>query len=183
MAADTQERWAIDMAVLYPGSAPSPILVIRSSGGTKENGETGFPISPLRTHLRRAFVALAAGRGWPQPPKGPRVANGLRDPRSPPPSSGRARSMRMDRSHRAPAPVSRQQSPLERGCGASSKTTSRGAPEAHQQLSLPRGTLRPLSSTRRFRSSRHTKLREKNLLPRHTHVQARESSPSGGLAG
>jgi len=34
---------------------------------TKENGETGFPISPLRTHLRQAFVALAAGRGWPQP--------------------------------------------------------------------------------------------------------------------
>jgi len=90
----------------------------------KENGETGFPISPLRTHLRQAFVALAAGRGWPQPPKGPRVTNGLRDPRSPPPSSGHDRSMRMDRSHRTPAPVSRQQPPLERRCGASSKTTS-----------------------------------------------------------
>src|SRR2546423_24530 len=27
----------------------------------KENGETGFPISPLRTHHRRAVVALIAG--------------------------------------------------------------------------------------------------------------------------
>ena len=82
----------------------------------KENGETGFPISPLRTHLRQAFVALAAGRGWLQPPRGPRVASGLRDPRSPPPSTGRVWSMRIDHSHRTPAPVSRQRSPSrERG--------------------------------------------------------------------
>ena len=91
---------------------------------TKENGETGFPISPLRTHLQRVFVALAAGRGWPQSLAGPRVAGELRDPRPLPPSSGHDRSMRMDRSHRTPAPVSRQRSPLERGGGVSSKTIS-----------------------------------------------------------
>src|SRR6476661_8777998 len=69
---------------------------------TKENGETRFPVSPLRTHLRRAFVALAAGRGWPQPLAGPRVAGGLRDPRPLPPFPGRVRSMRLERSHRTP---------------------------------------------------------------------------------
>ena len=90
----------------------------------RESGETSFPVSPLRTHLRRAFVALAAGRGWPQSLAGPRMASGLRDPRPSPPSSGHDRSMRMDRSHRTPAPVSRQPSPLERGGGAPSKTIS-----------------------------------------------------------
>jgi hypothetical protein len=138
---------------LYPHAPPRPITVIRT--WAKENGETGFPISPLRTHLRQAFVALAAGRGWPQPPKGPRVTNGLRDPRSLPPSSGHVRSMRMDLSHRTPAPVSRHHSPLERGCGASAKTTSRDTPEAHQQLSPPRGTLRHLSPPDVFRFRGH----------------------------
>ena len=131
-----------------PGPPPPPILVIRTCANplaTKENGETGFPISPLRTHLQRVFVALAAGRGWPQSLAGPRVAGELRDPRPLPPSSGHVRSMRMDRSHRTPAPVSRQQSPLERGCGASTKTISRDTPEVHQQLSPPRETLRLLS--------------------------------------
>ena len=149
----------------------------------KENGETGFPISPLRTHLRQAFVALAAGRGWPQPPKGPRVTNGLRDPRSPPPSSGHDRSMRMDRSHRTPAPVSRQQPPLERRCGAPPKTTSRNTPEAHQQLSPPRGNLTVPLLRSMLSLARHTKLRCKNHLPRGCHEQARESSAAGGLAG
>ena len=138
--------------LIGPNEVSAPPSARRyQSWPTKENGETGFPISPFRTHLRQAFVALAAGRGWPQPPKGPRVTNGLRDPRSLPPSSGRARSMRMDRSHRTSAPVSRHHSPLERGCGTSTKTTSRGTPEAHQQLSPPRETLRSLYSTQCFR--------------------------------
>ena len=113
----------------------------------KENGETSFPVSPLRTHLRRAFVALAAGRGWPQPLAGPRMASGLRDPRPSPPSSGHDRSMRMDRSHRTPAPVSRQLPPLERRCGIPSKTTStehsRGPSAAFATARKPYGPSTP----------------------------------------
>jgi len=119
----------------------------------KENGETGFLVSPLRTHLRRAFVALAAGRGWPQPFAGPRVAGELRDPRPPSPSSGRVRSMRMDRSHRTPVPVSRRALPSRGGAILRRRRLRRGTPEAHQQLSPPRETLRSLSPSA-ARSSR-----------------------------
>jgi hypothetical protein len=170
-------------------SALPPILVIRSSASRrrwpeKENGETGFPISPLRTHHQRAFVALAAGRGWPQPPKGPRMASGMRDPRSLPPSTGHARSMRIDRSHRTPAPVSRHHSPLERGCGIPSKTTST---EHSRGPSAAFATARHLSVPLSARCSpfitNNTKLRERNFLPRRDPLQARESSPFGGLAG
>jgi len=136
----------------------------------KENGETGFPISPLRTHHRRAFVALAAGRGWPQPPKGPRVAGGLRDPRSLPPSAGHVRSMRMDRSHRTPARFPVSSPPLERGCGIPAKTTSRDTPEP---ISGFRHREAPCGASLRLMFPAHrgtTKLREKNHLPReHCH--------------
>ena len=128
-------------------------LEARGPMSTKENGETSFPVSPLRTHLRRVFVALAAGRGWPQPLAGPRVAGEMRDPRPLPPSSGRARSMRMDRSHRTPVPVSRQQPPLEKGCGAPSKTISverTGSPSA--AFATARNLAVPLSVRR---SARH----------------------------
>lgn len=169
----------------YRVLAPPPILVIRTraiGSRAKENGETGFPISPLRTHLRRAFVALAAGRGWPQPPKGPRVANGLRDPRSPPPSSGHVRSMRMDLSHRTPYrfPVG---NPLSR----------RGA--VPRQRRLREALQRPISSFRHREEPcgpslrpvlvafADTKLREKNYPIRSSRHQARESRDSGGLAG
>src|SRR5258708_23361630 len=154
------------------------------AGRTKENGETGFPISPLRTHHQRAFVALAAGRGWPQPPKGPRMASGMRDPRSLPPSTGHARSMRIDRSHRTPAPVSRHHSPLERGRGVPSKTTStehsRGPSAAFataRHLSVPplHPMLPALADT--------TELRERNSVPGRAGHQARESHAGGGLAG
>jgi hypothetical protein len=151
---------------------------------TKENGETGFPISPLRTHLQRAFVALAAGRGWPQSLAGPRVAGELRDPRPLPPSSGHDRSMRMDRSHRTPAPVSRRQPPLERKCGVPSKTTStehsRGPSAA---FATAKHLTVPLSARCSPFITNNTKLREMNFLPRRDPLQARESSPFGGLAG
>ena len=125
-----------------------PALVV----GNHARGEL---VEPLRAHLQRAFVALAAVRGWPQSLAGPRVADGLRVPRSPPPFSGHVRSMRMDLSYRTPAPVSRQQPLLEKGCGVSQRTTSRDTPEAHQQLSPPRGTLRPLSPSGAPRSRGH----------------------------
>jgi hypothetical protein len=167
--------WSLEVQLRDDRARPRP---------TKENGETGFPISPLRTHLRQAFVALAAGRGWPQPPKGPRMASGMRDPRSLPPSTGHARSMRMDRSHRTPAPVSRHHSPLERGCGIPSKTTStehsRGPSAA---FATARHLSVPLSARCSSFITTNTKLRETDFLPRHDPLQARESSPFGGLAG
>jgi len=129
---------------------------------TKENGETSILISPLRTHLRRAFVALAAGRGWPQPLAGPRVAGVLRDPRPLPPSSGHVRSMRMDRSHRIPAPVSRQHLPSRRDAVHRRRRLRRGTPEAHQQLSPPRETLRSLSPSSP-RSSRTPNFVRRNI--------------------
>ena len=128
----------------------------------KENGETGFLVSPLRTHLRRAFVALAAGRGWPQPFAGPRVAGELRDPRPPSPSSGRVRSMRMDRSHRTPVPVSRRALPSRGGAVLRRRRLRQSTPETHQQLSPPRGTLRSLFSVR-FRLITVSELRESNI--------------------
>ena len=151
--------------------------------GAKENGETSFLVSPLRTHLQRAFVALAAGRGWPQPFAGPRVTNGLRDPRPLPPSSGRVRSMRMDRSHRTSAPVSRRHPPLERRSGAPSKTTptmhSRGPSAA---FATARNLAVPLS-IRCFPLIAATELRETNFYARRRGQQARESPGLGGLAG
>ena len=173
---------------LCPRSRPPPTLVIRSSAvwqsHTKENGETGFPISPLRTHLQRAFVALAAGRGWPQSLAGPRVAGELRDPRPLPPSSGHVRSMRMDRSHRTPAPVSRHQPPLERRCGIPSKTTStehsRGPSAA---FATARHLTVPLSARCSPFITNNTKLRETNILPGRAPLQAWESTRFGGLAG
>ena len=139
----------------------------------KENGETGFPISPLRTHLQRAFVALAAGRGWPQP-RG--AASGQWNAGSPPATtiSGHDRSMRMDRSHRTPAPVSRRQPPLERGCGIPSKTTStehsRGPSAA---FATARHLTVPLSARCSPFITNNTKLRETNFLPRRDPLQAR----------
>ena len=83
----------------------------------------------------------------------PRVAGELRDPRPLPPSSGHVRSMRMDRSHRTPAPVSRRILPSRGGAVLRRRRFRRGTPEAHQRLSPPRETLRSLSPSG-FRSSR-----------------------------
>src|ERR1051325_777071 len=90
-------------------------------------------------------------------------------------------TVRIEPPHRFPV-----SSPLSRGGVVSRRRRlRRNTPEAHQQLSPPRGNLAvPLSARALPAFYRGTpKLREKNHLLRATHHQARESSVSGGLAG
>ena len=145
--------------------------------GQKENGEAGCPTSPLHTSLKERSSRSSAGRGPTQPGKDHEGLVKLRDPRSPPPSSGADRPCAWTFHNESPAAFSCQRSPSRRARIVPSDEFAGHSGNPSAAFATARSLSAPL------RVMRPPRFVERNFLPRRANPQARFQRLSGGLAG